>query len=226
MTVQELYYQFHLLLNKNHQAQNIKVDEGNFVILFNRESKRWLSDFIEKNNNTDNIYIINELKVKNFELEFESEDSNYIVYKIPTNYYSVIYGDSYSVVKKENCQSIIYNYIVKPQDQSTILKSSFYKPSWRWERGLMDISQNKLIVYKGDFDIVNTYISYFTEIPTIDIGGYKTVIGNLSVDKHPTFSDWICEEILDRVVTEVMRQFENPQGFQLSKDREINSVFN
>ena len=160
MTVQELYYDFHLLLNKSNEQKSINIEKGNFVRLYNRESQRWLSDFIEKNNNSDNYLTINELIVRDYELTEVSSDEDSSVYSIPTDYFSLIHGDFYSIVEFSDCKGIIYNNVFKPNDLNAAKEDKFTAPSFHWERGLAKISNDEVVVYKNKFSIINTFLSY------------------------------------------------------------------
>lgn len=220
MTTRELYYDFHLLLNKSNEQKTINIEEGNFVRLYNREALRWLSDFIENNNNSDNILTINELVVRDFELEEIENNLDSKVYNAPSDYFNLIHGDFYSIVEYKNCKSLIYNYVVKPDDTNTSKEDKFTRPSFYWERGLAKVTNNEIVVYKNDFEILRTHISYYKTPREIDIQGYQRLDGKMSTDINPDTSDYACQQILDRVVLEVQREFENQIGFQVSKERE------
>lgn len=220
MTVNELYYNFHLLLNKNAESKNINIAKENFVILYNRESIRWLSDYIDKNIGSDNILNINELIEPKVSLEKIEQNKKSVVYKLPEDYFNLLPGDFISIVKKGDCKSIVYNKIVNPNEVNEILKNKSLAPSFNWERGIAQIYDNKLEVYNSDFIIEDTLISYFKLPDSIDMEGYITFNNEDSKDKNSKNSDYIQHQILDRVVTEVQRQFENKIGFELSKERE------
>lgn len=220
MTSQELYYDFHLLLNKSNEQKSVNIEKGNFVRLYNREAQRWLSDYIEKNNISDNILTINDLIVRDYDLEEVGSNTEQTVYKIPENYFSLIHGDFYSIVDANKCKGIIYNQVAKPNDLNALKDDKFSTPSFHWERGLAKVSDNEIVVFKNNFDIISSFISYYKNISEIDIQGYERLDGKTSEDKNPQESDYICQMILDRVVLEVQRQQENQIGFQVSKERD------
>lgn len=222
MTSEQLYYQFHLLVNKNHQDDNINISRGNFVILYNREAKSWLYKFLNDNKKSDDILYLNELRVKDFALSQISSEKNYNVYQLPSDYSYLVYGDCHSEVYTKDCVKVIYNRLTKPDNQNEYHRNEYLKPKIEWERGMMDLSGDKLYVYKNDFQINYTHISYYKELTQIDLAGYFKELGDIpirSTNIDPVESDWILERVLDNVVLEVMRQFENSNGFQLSKDR-------
>ena len=219
MSVNEAYYQFSLLLNKNSERKNIEIGKENFVILYNREIQRWLAEFIEKNMNSDNIFTIAELLVHDFELEKISSNNSHTHYKIPDDFFQVLAGNSYSKVTKGQCTGVIYNFFKKPNDFNIQIEDKFLKPSFEWERGLGEIFSHGIVIYTGDFTIQNSYIAYFKVPPKIDMEGYTHIDGSNSTNIDPQISDYLVGQVIDRVVVEVTREFSDQLGFQLAETR-------
>jgi hypothetical protein len=219
MSIKEAFYHFSLLLNKNSERKNINIEPENFVLLYNRESKRWLAEFIEKNNSSDNIHTIAELRVDNFKLTKNLTNSNFVSYNYPDDYFSILSGNSYSVVKKGNCVDKIYNYFKKPNDFNIQTEDKFTRPSFEWERGLGETYQNGITIFKTDFEILDTYISYYRQPLEIDSEGYIKIDGSNSKNINPDLSDYLVGQIIDRIVVEVNREFENQVAYQLSETR-------
>jgi hypothetical protein len=61
MTSEELYYEFHLLVNKNNSQQNINIEKPHFVQLYNREQERWVGSVLKTGNNSNQINDLQEL---------------------------------------------------------------------------------------------------------------------------------------------------------------------
>jgi hypothetical protein len=221
MTSEELYYEFHLLANKNNENANINIEIPNFVILFNRESKKWLADKLNKFNSSDDIFNLQELLVSEKKLvPIESEKSK-VTYSLPADYFSIVYGDNYSICEKGSCSKKVYNYFPKPNDLNYSLEDSFKKPDFDWERSLATINDNKLKVYKGeDYKVNDTFVSYYKYPKEIDIKGYTKLNGEKSKEVNPTLSETYLQDILNKVVTEITRQFNNPQDLQIALERE------
>lgn len=214
-SVNELYYEFSLLVNKNNQNKNVNIEKHNFVYLYNREALRWLNEYINVNSGSDNTFVISDLLVKDFEVDRIENTESYSVYKIPENLYYLLPAESKSYVGK----CVLYNYIKKP-NVNIYLEDKFIKPSLAWERGLGELVEKGIIIYKDNFEINKTVISYYREPVKIDMKGYTHFDGTESQDVNPDVSDYISSEIINRVVTEVNREFENQLGFQISKERE------
>jgi hypothetical protein len=219
MLVNQAYYELNLLVNKSSERKNIQIGKDNFVLLFNRESQRWLAEFIEKNLNSDNILTIGELLVHEKKLEKLSTKTNHVHYKLPDDYFQLLAGNSYSKVKKDSCEGIVYNYFKKPNDLNIQIEDKFLQPSFEWERGLGEIFSEGISIYKTNFDIIDTYISYYKNVPEIDMEGYIKFDGSMSKDIHPQISDYLVGQILDRVAIEILREFNDQVGFQLGQTR-------
>lgn len=219
MTVQDAYLNFSLLLNKNNEQKNINIEKYAFVKLYNREIDRFLSDYVELNNSSDNYIFIKDLIVKNYLLKRIEKNTDFVLYENPEDMFIPIHGDFYSEVSSGDCSNVIYNQLKKPNEINIALKNKFNQPSIAWERGLAKISQEGIVVYKKDFEINKSYLSYYKKINKIDIEGYTAVDGNNSTNIDPDTSDYITNMIIDRVVLEVHRNYENPQGMQIAQSR-------
>lgn len=219
MTSKELYYQFHLLLNENANFKDVKISEGNFVLLFNRCSERWLNIAIDSWMKDEDALNLQEFINNDEKLDFyETLEKDSVVqykYKIPTDYFTWI--DSHSLVQKD-CSLYLTNYFVKPRDVRGYIADGY--PSLDYEEGLCNISNNFLIVYAKDFTISTTYLSYFKNPPKIDIEGYENLKGEKSKNIDSPISDIYLNQMLDMCITEVQREFKNQIGIQVSKDRE------
>lgn len=219
MSVNEAYYEFSLLLNKNSERKNIQIEKENFVLLFNRESTRWLAEFLEKNTHSDNVLSVSELLVHDFTLEKIKETSTQVHYKIPEDYFQLLIGNSQSTVTKGSCVGIIYNYFKKPNDFNIQIDDKFIRPSFEWERGLGEVFGDGIVIYKEGFEITNTKISYYKAPSKIDMAGHIKIDGATSKDINPNISDYLVGQIIDRVVVEINREFNDQVGFQLAETR-------
>lgn len=215
MSSQELYYQFSIILNKNYSQKNINYDKGNFVKIFNRELLLWLDDYIDKNSSNSNIRNIQGLITVNEKLKLISKGDRYNTYSLPDKFFDFI--DSYSVCKKDKCVINISNFIEKPKLIQEALVNVV--PSFDFEETLCNIAGEKLLIYLGDFEINDAYLSYYHIPQKIDLAGYRNIDGTYSKDVDSDLEE-ICQyQIINRTVTEVMRQFENGNGFNLSSTR-------
>lgn len=215
MSSQELYYQFSLILNKNYSQKNISYDKGNFVQIFNRELLLWLDDYIDKHNSNSNIKNIQGLITVNEKLRLERQGDKYNTYSLPSNFFDFI--DSYSTCVKGKCTLDIPNFIEKPKlIQESIINVN---PSFEFEETLCNIAGEKVLIYLGDFQIKDAYLSYYHTPQKIDLAGYRHIDGTYSTDVDSDLDELCQYQVINRTVTEVMRQFENGGGFNLSSTR-------
>ena len=212
MNIKDAHYEFSLLLNKNSERKDINIDLLNYIVLYNRESKRWLVEFIERNNSTDNILTLNEFLINKHKLDKLKTNVNSVEYSYPDDFFRILVGNSYSTVKNKSCTGIVYNYFKKPNDLNIQIEDKFTRPSIEWERGLGDLYKDKIVIYKTNFDIVDTFISYYKKPKTLDLNN-PDLVSDLEI------SDYLVSQINDRIVSEVYREFNNP-GFNLAKTRE------
>ena len=212
MNIKDAHYEFSLLLNKNSERKDINIDLLNYIVLYNRESKRWLVEFIERNNSTDNILTLNEFLINKHKLDKLKTNVNSVEYSYPDDFFRILVGNSYSTVKNKSCTGIVYNYFKKPNDLNIQIEDKFTRPSIEWERGLGDLYRDKIVIYKTNFDIVDTFISYYKKPKTLDLNN-PDLVSDLEM------SDYLVSQINDRIVSEVYREFNNP-GFNLAKTRE------
>lgn len=214
MTSEELYYQFNLLINKNASLENVNVPKANFVILYNREALYWLNNFIDVNSSTENIHDIQGLLKVDEKLNLIETTPEYYEYFLPERYFNFV--DSKSHVSKNNCLGVVYNYLQKPKE--ILVNLDYQRPSFKFEESICNITENKLRVYVQDYKINSTYLSYYLIPEKIDLEGYINInTGEFSKNVDSSLADLYQLQILDRVKTEVFREFENINAFNLTQ---------
>lgn len=217
MKAEELYYELHLLINKNNNNRNINIEKPHFVTLFNREYDKWLYDVLNKKNNDSSINDLQELLVTDLPLNPLQITPNYNIYKLPDNFFNLSEVKIKAV--KENLTKTLFVYNIHPKELNVYLQDEFSKPSFEWEESICIISENNLIVYKEEFEIEQLFLSYYKDGQTIDLYGYTKLDGTMSTNKDLILSSVYQRQILDRVAKEITREFENVQAFQMSQER-------
>jgi hypothetical protein len=218
MTSIEAYKRFQLKINKNDTNTNVDINRGEFVLLYNEQKDVWLKEKVAKFQSSIDVQEIQEILVKYKELESLYKETTYDVYQLPANFSD--YASSYSFCSDGTCPDVIVRHLpFKPRNENMLLESSNYEPSLEFEETIVDLSENKLFVYKKGFDIVKTFLSYYRYVGTIDIEGYIKLDGTPSTNIDPDLADTYVDEILNRCAKEVIRRYENPEGFQLAQDR-------
>lgn len=217
MTSIEAYNEFHVLMNKNASLRNINIPKPLYVLLYNRESKLSYRKLLGKS--TDDLQDVSELLKTNILLEKKNVYNDFVQYSKPQDFFDFV--DSVSTTRKEDCESITINYLYKPKDLKLKYSNAFYV-NFEHEESIVNISDS-IEIYKREYDILNSHISYYKAIPEIDIVGYFYEDGTPSIDKHPNISDRLVHIINNWIVLEVMREFENGNGINIAKDRVSNN---
>ena len=217
MKAEELYYELHLLINKNNNNRNINIEKPHFVTLFNREYDKWLYDVLNKKNNDSSINDLQELLVTGLPLKPLQITPNYNIYELPDNFFNL--SEVRIKAVKENITKTLFVYNIHPKELNVYLQDEFSKPSFEWEESICVLSENNLIVYKEDFEIEEMFLSYYKNSQTIDLSGYTKLDGTMSVNRDLILSSVYQRQILDRVAKEITREFENVQAFQMSQER-------
>lgn len=218
MTAIEAYKKFLLKINRNDTNSDIDINKGEFVLLYNEQKDVWLKNEIKQGQSNDDVEDIEEVQVKHFPLPKSLDAVGYSTFKLPDNFFSYI--SSYSHCSNSDCQDVIvYHYPFKPRNENMLLENANTSPSLEYEETVVDLSDNKLFVYKKDFDVDSAFINYYREVGKIDISGYRRLDGTQSTDIHPDLSDVYVDEIINLCALEVIRRYENPDGFQLAQHR-------
>lgn len=217
MKAEELYYELHLLINKNNNNRSINIEKPHFVTLFNREYDKWLYDVLNKKNNDSSINDLQELLVTDLPLNPLQITPNYNIYKLPNNFFNLSEVKIKAV--KENLTKTLFVYNIHPKELNVYLQDEFSKPSFEWEESICTLSENNLIVYKEEFEIEQLFLSYYKDGQTIDLSGYTKLDGTMSVNRDLILSSVYQRQILDRVAKEITREFENVQAFQMAQER-------
>lgn len=217
MTALELYYEFQLLLNKNASNVNINIEKENFVWLYNREARKWLAEYITKYSSNNSSQGIEGLLAVNKPLTIADTFTEYNRYYLPEDFFDFV--DSYSTALKDKCEGTVSNFLVKPKELRSNIDNSFSSPSFEYEESICNISEDKFLVYKREYEIKDTYLSYYKKVKPIDIEGYQKLDESWSTNKNDDLDEDLQSQIIDRVILEVMRQFENANGYKLSVDR-------
>lgn len=214
----EAYKRLLLKINKNDTNADIDISKGEFVLLYNEQKDRWLKEKISAHQSNDGVEDLLEIQVKHKELDLYSVENEYGIFSLPENFFS--YLSSYSYCSDAVCSGVVVRHFpFKPRNENMLLENTNTQPSLDFEETVVDLSDNKLFVYRKDFSVDKTFLNYYRAVGKIDIEGYRHLDGTPSVNIDPDLIDVYVDEILNRCATEIIRRYENPDGFQLAKDR-------
>lgn len=219
MTAQETYVKFLQKIDKNNTSDDVYVDIGRFVLIFNEQQNRWLEQQFSKRD-FQALLSIQELLVDNLDIQdgVVNHEAKFTEFILPDNYFN--YTTSYSVASRGACKlKVIRNWLIRPFDINDKIRDAYNSPSFDYEETLVTIANNKIQVYTDDFTVDKFVFTYYRYPKAIDIIGYIKIDGTPSTTINPELSDKFVDEIISRCAEEVMRDFKDTQGFALSKDR-------
>lgn len=222
ITSLEAFKKTELKVNKLSTNDNIDIFPGEFVLIFNEQQTKWFEEKF-RNRSTRIVDVVQALLVHDFPLKKEEDHNNHSDFDLPNDYFD--YSSSYSLAASGLCKGrVIYNEEIKPVNKNIIFTDDYNTPSFDYQEGFVTLGDNNLQVYKTpDFEITDTFLTYYRYPKPIDIKGYIKVDGTESVNADPELSEHYVDEIIDRCVLEIQRAYENGDGFQLSKDRDLDN---
>ena len=109
---------------------------------------------------------------------------------------------------------------VKNQNKQVLTFDVNQRPDFDYEWTFCSVQGGNIRIYRNDFDILKSDIEYYSVIPDIDIAGYNNIDNQPSIDIPLTIiSDQYIDQIINLAAEEYMRDFQDPNGLQLAKDR-------
>lgn len=218
MTAQEAYKRYSLKINKNDENTNIRVNEGEFVLIFNEQSKSYLKEKLKRDSDNSNVNYLSEFLVSDVPLILKKINNDSVEFLVPDDYFDTV--TSYSIATKGSCKGrIIYNWNIKPKNKNVFLNNFNTKASFEYEETFTIYTDKTCIVYIDNFEIEQQYLTYYRLPKDIDIIGYKKIDGTFSINIDPDIPDILVNEIINRCVLETISVYENPEGFQLAQTR-------
>lgn len=218
MTTQEIYKRFLLDINKNDTNEGISILPSHFVLLFNTEALRWLSEKLSEDADNQKIDHLNELLETDVKLTKVKEYEDSIEFQLPDTFHW--YASSYSKADRGECKGVkIFNFEKKPLGFIATLADDFSRPSFDYQETPFVISKNKMKVYFDDFTIKTVYASFYRKPKKLDMAGYEHFDGTPSADVDTDLSDESIDEVITRLTAKVTAQYQDAERFQYAKER-------
>jgi hypothetical protein len=194
MKIEEAYLRFLNQVNRNLTNNNINVDRPRFVLLFNDIANRYLEWILEKRNE-DAIRYVSPLLVLDSEIPKVSSSPRHDDFELPKDYFDLanltVFGSN------KNCKLVqLKTWEIKIEDVEELYYDEFNSPSIDWQETFYTTANNKVAVYKKDFDISKAKLSYYRYPKKVDIEGYTNFDGTHSQNIDPEFDDKVVNRIL------------------------------
>lgn len=219
MTSQDAYTTFLLLANKLNSNDNVQIDIGRFVLLYNKQALVWLAQSVRKTKYTQEIDEIQRLVVKDKSLAQVGDTDESVKFIFPADCYDFIAG--YALTNRDNCKRVINASQVKNENERLILFDSNWRPDFDFEWLPVTIGDNTIEVFFRDFKVEGFIANYYRFPTAIDIEGYDKPDGTPSITVDPDIDDIYVNEIIDLVVADVSRIYQNNEKLQPDLNRII-----
>jgi len=231
ISVEELIYEFKLALNKVNRQDNVDIPIEDIIVYLNKAQLSWVETKLNTNNalrvgydsirkRIDDLQI---LKETNIELiTNKTNNLRHLGYKCSLdnleNY--MFYVSSYSVAKKNSCEGVISNDLVRSGDLETRYLDVNHSPSFEWRTTLATLGDNELYVYTdGSFDISKVFINYLRYPQKIDIQGYTKFDGTSSLSQDSELPFYAKDDLVNLAVKFAAQANDNQAQAVFAEDR-------
>lgn len=218
MNIEQAYLKFLEKVNKNFTNDNIEVDRGRFIMIFN-EAQNKIVEWILEKRNEDEIRYIQKLLIYDKKLELNNKILNHENFSLPKDFFSFsnvqVYADSGS------CKSDkLYAFEIKQENIEELLQDEFNKPSFEYRETFYSIGSDSINIYTlNEFTIGKVFLTYYRYPIQVDIEGYLKDDGKYSINVNPEFDDKLVDRILTNCAKEFSVNNDNLDKYQVEKDR-------
>ena len=218
MTSIDAYTSFLQLANKLNSNDDVNIDTGRFCLLYNKHGKVWLEQKVRKTKSTQKIDEIQQLVVEDALLVKVADTGRHLDFKLPDNWFDFIGG--YLFCSRGTCENRLINMDqVKNEPKRLILFDENWRPDFDFEWAPVTVGGNNLQAYYREFTITEARVDYYRYPVDIDIAGYIHPDGTPSITVNPDLDAIYVNEIIDLVVADVSRIYQNQEKMQLDINR-------
>lgn len=158
MNFEQAYQKYLILSESNGTTDNLSTSKGSFTVKFNIAQNKLIEWFIENNSSDENRYL-QKIKIPFLKLQESENKLQYTSYSLPPDYFEHI--DLEVRGTKGKCANeLLSSREVKSENVSKLLTDIYSKPSFKFRETFYTISDNKVQVYKDQFE-TSANISYY-----------------------------------------------------------------
>jgi hypothetical protein len=222
MKIDEAYLRFLNQVNKNLTNNKVNVDKPRFILLYNDIRNRYIEWILEKRNE-DAIRYISPLLTPNKKLDKAGKKHTYDDFNLPNDYFDL--ANLHIHASNSNCKGIeVKAWEVKVEDVEEKYNDEFQKPSLAYRETFYHTADNKVLIYKKDFDIQEAFLSYYRYPEKVDIEGYIHPDGTASQNVDPELDDKVVGRVLVAMSKEFSAINDDTQGYQVDNSRLFTSI--
>lgn len=220
MTISLAYLKFLEKVNANFTNDTVSADKSRFILLFNEVQIRYLEWLLEKRNE-DSIRYAQEM-VERYQNTVQTNTIQYATTPLPEDYFDLVTARSF--VRTDECADYIELFEVKQEHTDLYYRDAFNSPSFKYRESFFTISNNKIRVYKKDFEVEKVELHYYRYPKDVDISGYLKIDQTHSTDIDPEWDDKSVYRILNGCAFQFNINNNNLGKVQFDKDRIFSKI--
>lgn len=147
-----------MLSESNGTTDKLSTSRSKYAELYNISQNKVIEWLIESNGADENRYL-QEIKVPHKELVKNSTKEKYEDFLLEKDYFDFI--DLYVEGQKDKCTLSFTTKEVKNTEVNILYNDPFRDPSFKYAETFYTIAENKIQVYKKDFTIKSSQMSYY-----------------------------------------------------------------
>lgn len=195
MTPNQVYESFIIKVNENAATDNISVDRGRFVKLFNEGSNKFVEWILEKKNEDDIRYLNPILVTKSTN---ESEDKKkYQLFKLEKDFFDL--GVVFAKGSGDCCKGVdIEVYEIKTGNTANVLFNDLIKPSFEYREAPYFLESKNIKVFTNGFHVDSLEVTYYKYPQRIDL------VDEFDPESQLKDADDVMEfddKVLDRIIS-------------------------
>lgn len=201
MKTSELYNRFLIKSEKNSINDNVSVDRGRFVELYNEHQFRFV-EYIYEKKNEDDLRHIQSLLIESLPLTYISKENDSILFKLPNDYFE--FSNVYGVGSKGKCSGVKLDLIeIKDLNRNLILSDEFTSPIFEYREAPFIISNNTVKVFVSDFNVDSIVLSYYRYPKKIKL----LTPSNPESEFDNSFDVDFDEKVINRIISSAVSGF-------------------
>lgn len=220
MKIEDAYLSFLQKVNQNLDSNNITASKDRFVLIYNEEQIRRIEYILSKKGD-DSIREI-QLFLTSKTIPVNNIQGNKVSLTLPDDYLDL--SSSFCTVSTSSCKNIRLSlFEIKDFDTEQIVTDENNKPSLRYREAPYYIGGDSMQVFTDNFTLANANLTYYRYPKKVDISGYIKADNTASTNIDPEGDDSFVNKVIAMSAESYFRNNQDPQGFQLNKDRIINN---
>lgn len=218
MTPNQIYESFIIKTNENAQTDNIAVDKGRFVRIYNESANKFVEWVLEKKNEDDIRYLQPILTTKTETSSTKKE--KYQLFKLPKDFFDL--GNVSAKASSDCCSKVdIELFEIKTDNENIVIFDELMKPSIEYREAPFYLQENSVKVFKDNFTIDSVEITYYKYPQSIELVDEEDPESDFkNPDTHLEFDNKVIDRIISIAVSDNSLNTSNPRS-QADKMRVI-----